>query len=150
MEQCFVFLPVENLPGNNWYSATFLARERELSLAHVQRCNFLIMEQCCGHLTVEFIPGNTAFSAHNLPRERELSLSNSQTCSFLIMEQCCGYLAVEIVPGKHCDFCNCLAKRARDYFGSCAELDFPDYGTELWSPGSRNCSRKALRIQHLS
>jgi hypothetical protein len=27
--------------------------------------------------------------------------------------------------------------------GACAEVQIPDYGTMLWSPGSRNCSRKA-------
>jgi hypothetical protein len=34
-----------------------LASERELSLEHAQRCNFLIMEQSCGPLSVEIFPG---------------------------------------------------------------------------------------------
>jgi hypothetical protein len=58
------------------------------------------------------------------------------------MEQSCGPLAIEIVPGKHCDFSSYLAKRATAQSGACAEVQFPDYGTELWSPGSRNDSRK--------
>jgi hypothetical protein len=37
-------------------SAPILPRERELSLAHVQRSIFLNMEQCCGPLSVEKIP----------------------------------------------------------------------------------------------
>jgi hypothetical protein len=62
------------------------------------------------------------------------------------MEQRCGPLAVEFDPGKHYDFSTYLAKRARAQSGACGEVQFPDYGTELWSPGSRICSRKALRF----
>jgi hypothetical protein len=47
------------------------------------------------------------------------------------MEQCSGPLAVEIVPGKHSDFSNYLAKRAKAQSGACAEVHFPDYGTEF-------------------
>jgi hypothetical protein len=54
-----------------------------------------------------------------------------------------------MVQGKHCDLRTNLANRARAQSGACANLQFPDYGTELWSPGSRNVSRKALRFQHL-
>jgi hypothetical protein len=89
-------------------------------------------------------------SAPILPRERELSLAHAQSCSFLIMEQCCGLLAEEYFPGKHCDFRTYLAKRARTQSGTFADVQFPDYGTELCSLGSRNCSRKALRFQHLN
>jgi hypothetical protein len=131
-------------------SAHILPRERKLSLAHAQRCSFLIMEQCCGPLAVEIVPGNTAISAPILPREREISLALSQRCSFLIMEQSCVPLAVEIVPGKHCDFSTYLAKRAGAQSGACAEVHFLDYGKELWSPCSIKYSRKALQIQHLS
>jgi hypothetical protein len=119
-------------------------------LAHAQRCIFQIMEQCCGPLAVEIVPGNTAISAPILPRERELSLAHAKSCSFLFMERCCGPLAVEMIPGKHCDFITYLAKGARAQSGAYAEVQFPDYGTELWSPGSRNGSRKALRFQQLS
>jgi hypothetical protein len=59
------------------------------------------------------------------------------------MEQSSEPLTVEIVPGKYCDFSTYLAKRARAQSGACAELQFPDYGILPWSPGSRNCSRKA-------
>jgi hypothetical protein len=65
------------------------------------------------------------------------------------MEHCCP-LAVEIVPGKHCDFSTYLAKRARSQSGACAEVQFPDNGTEMWNTCSRIFSRKALRFQHLS
>jgi hypothetical protein len=58
------------------------------------------------------------------------------------MEQCCGPLAVGIFPGKHCDFSTYLAKRAIAQSGACAEMQFPDYGTELWSIISRNASKK--------
>jgi hypothetical protein len=54
------------------------------------------------------------------------------------MEQRFGPLAVEKIPGKHCDFSTYFAKRTRTQSGACAEVQFPDYGTELWSPGSRN------------
>jgi hypothetical protein len=58
-------------------------------------------------------------------------------------------MAVEFFPGKHCDFSTYLAKRARAQSGASAEVNFPDYRTELFSPSSRNGSRKALRFQHL-
>jgi hypothetical protein len=57
---------------------------------------------------------------------------------------------VEIFPGKHCDFSTYVAMRTRAQSGACAEMQFPDNGTELWSLGSRNFSRKALRFQQLS
>jgi hypothetical protein len=113
-------------------------------------CSFLIMEQISGPLTVEIIPENTAISALIVQRERELSLEHEQRYSFLIMEQGCGPLAVEIFPRKHCDFSTYLAKRAGAQSGASAEVQFPDYGTELWSTGSRYCSIKALVLQHLS
>jgi hypothetical protein len=114
------------------------------------------MEQCSGPLAVEMIPGkkkSTEISAPILPRERELSLLHSQKCSFQIMEQSSGPQAVEIVPGNHCNFSTYLTNKARTQTGACTEVLFPDYGTVLWSPGSRNFfqeSRKALRFQHLS
>jgi hypothetical protein len=46
-------------------------------------------------------------------------------------------MAVEIIPGKNCDFSSYIAKRAGAQTGACAEKNFPDYGTVLWSPGSR-------------
>jgi hypothetical protein len=149
-EQCSGHLAVENIPGNTVISATILPKEREFRLAHAQKCNFLIMEQCSGSLAVKIGPGNHCDSEPILPRERELRLEHVQRCSFLIMEQSCGLLAVEIVPGKHCDFSTYLAKRARAQSGACAEVQFPDYGTALWSPGSRKYSIKALRFQHLN
>jgi hypothetical protein len=71
MEQCCGSLAVEMIPGNTAISAPILRRERELSLALAQRCNFLIMEQCCGLLAVEIVPGmqeSTAISAPILPK----------------------------------------------------------------------------------
>jgi hypothetical protein len=59
------------------------------------------------------------------------------------MEQWCGPLAVEMFPRKNCDFSHSLAKRTRAQSGACTEVQFPGYGTVLWSPGSRNDSRKA-------
>jgi hypothetical protein len=153
MEQCCGPLAVEIVPGkqeSTAISALILPRERELCLAHAQMCSFLFMEQNFGPWAVEMIPGNTAVLAPILPRERELSLAHAQMCSFLIMEQCCGTLAVEVFPGNTCDFSTYLVKRARAPSGASAEVQFPEYGTELWSPGSRNLSRKTLRFQHLS
>jgi hypothetical protein len=92
------------------------------------------MEQCCDPLAVEMFPGkqeSTAISALILPRERELSLAPAQRCSFQIMEQICGPLAVEMIPRIQCDFSTYLAKSARAQSGACAEVQFPDYGTEL-------------------
>jgi hypothetical protein len=118
-------------------------------MAHEQRCSFLIMEQFCGPLAVEIFPGNTDISAPILPRERDISLAHEQRCSFPILEQCSGPLAVEIIPGKHCDFSTYLTKKLRGQSCACAEVQFPDYGTELLSPDSRKVSRKRLRFQHL-
>jgi hypothetical protein len=95
-------------------------------------------------MAVEKFQESTAFSAPILPRERELSLEPVQRCSLLIMEESSGPLAVEKIAGKHCDFSTSLAKRAGVQSGAFAEVQFPDYGTGLWSPGSRNDSRKAL------
>jgi hypothetical protein len=89
-------------------------------------------------------------SAPIIPRERELSLAHVQKCSFMIMELCCGPLAVEMVPGMHCDFSTYLAKRVRAQSGACAEVQFPDNGTELCSTDNRKDSRKAQRFQHLT
>jgi hypothetical protein len=89
-------------------------------------------------------------SAPILPREREFISAHAQSCSLLIMEQSCGPLAVEIVAGKHCDFSTYLEKSATAQSGACAEVQFPDYGTEMWSTGTRKGSRIAQRIQHLS
>jgi hypothetical protein len=58
------------------------------------------------------------------------------------MEQSCGPLSLGSVPGKHCDFSTYLAKRAQAQSGACAEVQFPDYGTVLWSLGIRNGSRE--------
>jgi hypothetical protein len=102
------------------------------------------MEQCCGPWQQKSFQESTANSAIILPRERELSLEHVQRCSFMIMEQYCFPLAVEMVPGKHCDFSTYFANRARANSGACAEGQFPDYGTVLWSLGSRKYSRKAL------
>jgi hypothetical protein len=108
------------------------------------------MEQSCDPLAVKIFQESTAISEPIMPRERELSLEHAQRLIFLIMEKSPAPLAVEFIPGKHWDFRTFLAKRARAQFGACAEGHFPDYGTVLWSIGSRNRSRKALRFQHLS
>jgi hypothetical protein len=47
------------------------------------------------------------------------------------MEESSGPLAVEMVPLKHCDFRTYLAKRASAQSEACAEVQFPDYGTEF-------------------
>jgi hypothetical protein len=49
------------------------------------------------------------------------------------MEQRYSPLSVENVPGKHCVFSTYIAKRTRAQSGASAEVQFPDYGTELWS-----------------
>jgi hypothetical protein len=103
-----------------------------------------------GILAVEMVPEEHCYSAPILPRERELSLAHVQRCNFLIMEQSCGTLAIEIFPRKHCDFNTYFAKFSRAQSGTCAEVQFPEYETVIWSPGSRNGSRKVLIFQHLS
>jgi hypothetical protein len=56
-------LSVENFQESTAIRAPLLPRERELSLAHAQRCSFLIKEQCSGPLAVEFFPRkNSDFS----------------------------------------------------------------------------------------
>jgi hypothetical protein len=59
-------------------------------------------------------------------------------------------LAVEMVLGKHSNLITYLAKRTSVQSAACAEVQIPDYVTELWSPGSRISSRNALRFQHLA
>jgi hypothetical protein len=86
----------------------------------------------------------------NIAKNARATLAHAQRSSFLFMEQCCGPLSVEMIPGNHCDIITYLAKRTRAQSGAYAEVQFPDYGTALWSPGSRNCSRKVLRFQQLS
>jgi hypothetical protein len=68
----------------------------------------------------------------------------------LLMDQISGPLAIEIVLKNPCDISTYLTKRARAQSGACVEEQFPDYGTVLWAPASRNGSRKALRFQHLT
>jgi hypothetical protein len=59
-------------------------------------------------------------------------------------------MTVEIIPGKPYDFSTYLTKSAGAQSGACAEVQFLEYGTVLWFPGSRNISKKAFRFQHLS
>jgi hypothetical protein len=57
MEQRCGPLTVEIVPGSTAISAPILPRERELSLAHAQKCNFLIIKQSSCPLAVEMVPG---------------------------------------------------------------------------------------------
>jgi hypothetical protein len=57
IEQSCGSLSVEMFPGNIAISATILLRGRELSVAHAQRCSFLIMGHCSLPLAVEIFPG---------------------------------------------------------------------------------------------
>jgi hypothetical protein len=150
MEQCFGPLALEMVPGKHCDFSTYLAsraRAKSGACAEVQFPDYGI---------VLWSPGSRKFSRKSLRfqhlfcQERELSLAHALMCSFLIMEQSCSPLAVEIVLGKHCIFSTYLAKRAIVQSGACAEEQIPDYGRDLWSSGSRICSRKVLRFQHLS
>jgi hypothetical protein len=49
-------------------SAPILPRLLELSLAHAQKCSFLIMEQCCGPQAVEIIPENHCIFSNYLAK----------------------------------------------------------------------------------
>jgi hypothetical protein len=146
----FCPLTVEYVQGKHCDFCNYLAKRARDQSGACAEVQFPDYGKSCGPLTAEMVQGNTEISAPILPREREISLAHAQRCSFLFMEQCCGPLAVEIIPGKNCDFSIYLTKRARTHSGACVELQFPDYGTVLWSHGSRNFSRKALRFQHLS
>jgi hypothetical protein len=126
-----------------------LPREREISLAHAQRCIFLIMEQCCGPIAVEMVPRKPCDFSTILAKSGRAQSGACAEGHLLIMEQSCGHLAVEIFSRKHCGFSTYLAKRARAQSGACAEVNFSDYGREMWSPGSKNGSRKSLRFQHV-
>jgi hypothetical protein len=66
------------------------------------------------------------------------------------MEYSCDPLAVENISGKHCDYRTYLAKRAKARSGACAEVQFPDFGTVMWSPGSINNSMKAAKHYDIS
>jgi hypothetical protein len=58
--------------------------------------------------------------------------------------------AVDMVPEKPCDFSTYLAKSARAQSGACAEVQFPDYCTELWSGAVENVLGKHFNFLHLS
>jgi hypothetical protein len=134
---------MERIPGNHCNSNSYLAKRARAQSGACAEVQFP------DYGTELWSPGSrkcsrkiTAIPELNLPRERELSLQLAQSFSFLFMEQSFGPLAVDNIPGKHCDFSTYLANRARDQFGACAEEQVPDYGTVLWSRGSRNDSRK--------
>jgi hypothetical protein len=153
MEQSCGPLSEEIVPGKQCDFSTYLAkraRTQSGACAEVQFPDYGTVLWSPGSRNISRKAENTAISAPNLPRDRELSLAHAHKCSFLIMEQCYGPLAVEIIAGKHCDFSTYLAKRARAQSGTCAEVQFPNYGTNFWSNGNRKYSRKALRFQHLS
>jgi hypothetical protein len=112
-------------------SAPLLPIERELSLAHAQRCRFLIMEQSCGPLAVEMDPGKPCdFSTHLAKSSRDQSGACAEV-QFPDYGTVLFPLAVEMIPGNHFNFSTYLEKSARDQSGACAEVQFPDYGTEL-------------------
>jgi hypothetical protein len=74
MEQCCGPLAVEIVPGKTAISSHNLPRERELSLAHTQRCSFLIMEQSCGPLAEEIFLGKPCdFSTYLAKSARDQS-----------------------------------------------------------------------------
>jgi hypothetical protein len=150
MEQSCSPLAVEIVPGKHCDFSTYLAKRagaQSGACAEVQFPDYATVLWSPGS---RIFQGNTAISAFILPRERQLSLVHAQMCSFLITEECSGPLAVEILPGKHCDFSTNVTKRARTQSGAWPKVKFPEYGTVLWSPVSRNISRKALRFQLLS
>jgi hypothetical protein len=106
--------------GNHCDFRTYLTkRERELSLALVQRCSFLIMEQCCGPLAVEFFPGNHCDFSTYLPKRARAQSGACPELQFPVMEQCCGPLAVKIIP-----------KTLRFQHLSCQECE-----SSVWSMG---------------
>jgi hypothetical protein len=82
-------------------------------------------------MAVEIITGNNCDFSTYLAKRARARLEHAQRCSFLIIEQSCGPLTLEMCPGNYCDFSTYLAKRARAKSGACAEVQFPDYGTEL-------------------
>jgi hypothetical protein len=134
-------------------SASIVPRERELNLAHAQRSSFLVMEHCIVILSVEIVPGkqvSTAISATSLPRERELCLAHAHWCSFLITLKCCGPQAVELVPESTALSAPILPREREISLEHAQRCIFLIIVQRLWSPCSRNGSRKALRFQHLS
>jgi hypothetical protein len=146
-------LAVEIVPGKHCDFRTYLtkrSRAQSLACLEVQYPDYGRVLWSPGNRNISRKAGSTAISSPTLPRERELSLQHAQGCSSLINEQRCGPLAVEIILGKHCDFSTYITKRARAQSLACLEVKYPDYGTVLWSPGSRNDSRKTLQFQHLS
>jgi hypothetical protein len=150
MEQRCSPLAIVFVPGKHCDFSTYLARRGRAESGACAEVQFP------DYGTVLWSPDSRNFSikyydfSSYIAKRGEISLAHAQRCSFLILEQCCVLLAVEIVKGMHCNFSTYLAKRERAQAGACAEVQIPDYGTELWSPGSRNCSRKALRFQRVS
>jgi hypothetical protein len=111
-------MTVEFFSGSSAISAPTLPKERELSLAHAQRCNFLIIKQSCRPLSVENIPGEHCDFSTYLTKRASSKFGACAEGNFLIMEQCCGPLAVEMIPGKHCNFSNNLDKSSRAQSGA--------------------------------
>jgi hypothetical protein len=72
-----------------------LPREQELSLAHAQRCSFLIIEQCFGPLEVEIFTKNHCDFRIYLAKKARAQSGACARCSLLIIEQSCGALSVE-------------------------------------------------------
>jgi hypothetical protein len=134
MEQSCGHMTVEMFPGNTEISAPIFSRELELSLAHAQRCIFLIMEQSCCPLTVEIVPGKHCdFSTYLAKRARAQigACAELQFSDYGILLWSPGSRNGYRKAGKHCDFSTKLTKKARAQSDVCAEVQVPDYGTEL-------------------
>jgi hypothetical protein len=103
------------------------------------------MEQCCGLLALEMVPGKQESTAiqHLSNQESENSLWRMRRSAFsCLWNSFVGPWQKKNFQESPAISAPILAKRTSVKSGACAEVHIPDYGTELWSRGSRNFSRK--------
>jgi hypothetical protein len=107
-------------------SAPILPRERELSLEHELRCNFMIIEHSCGPLALEIVTGKHCDFSNNLNKRAR---TQSGACAEVHFSDYGTVLWSPVSRNwskKHFDFSTYRAKRARAQSGACAEVQFPD------------------------
>jgi hypothetical protein len=100
MEQCCGPLAVEIFPGNTSISVHILPRDREISLAHAQRCSFLIMEESCDPLSVEFTTGKHYDFSNNLAKRARAQSCACAEVQFPDYGTVLLSLAVQMFPGN--------------------------------------------------
>jgi hypothetical protein len=145
MEQCCGHLQWKLFLEITAISAPILPRERELSLAHAQRSNYLIMEHRSGPLAEDIVPRKHCDFSTYLPKRERAPSGACADVKFPHYGTVLWSTDIRDDSREALQFQYLFTKRTRAQSGTCAEVNFADYGTVLWSPGSRNFSRKAKK-----